>query len=116
MKLPNGENAYVDEKKLSDYILDFTHPRGRHKARLFLSILGIEISNQRLLSEALRNAARTENAMPFSEDQYGTRYTIRFELITATGSGTVNSAWMIRTGENFPRFVTCYLETGTKGE
>lgn len=35
MKLPNGDRAVVDIVKLTDYCLSTTHPRGRHKARVF---------------------------------------------------------------------------------
>jgi len=41
MKLPGGSNAVVDIAKLRDYCLSATHPRGRHKARVFASSLGL---------------------------------------------------------------------------
>jgi hypothetical protein len=40
MKLPNGEASIVEIEKLWDYCLNLDHPRGRHKARVFLSVLG----------------------------------------------------------------------------
>jgi hypothetical protein len=39
MMLPDGANAIVEISKLRDYRLDPHHPRGRHKARVFLSAL-----------------------------------------------------------------------------
>jgi hypothetical protein len=42
MSLPNGERAIVDERKLREYCLSAVHPRGRHKARVFASVLGIQ--------------------------------------------------------------------------
>ena len=41
MRLPNGANAVVDIEKLRDYCLSAQHPEGRHKARVFLSVLGL---------------------------------------------------------------------------
>lgn len=35
MKLPNADRAVVGLAKLRDYCLSPTHPRGRHKARVF---------------------------------------------------------------------------------
>jgi len=32
MKLPNGEESYIDERKIKDYCLNEDHPRGKHKA------------------------------------------------------------------------------------
>ncbi len=40
MKLPNAEKAFVDIEKLRGYCLNQFHERGKHKARLFSSILG----------------------------------------------------------------------------
>jgi hypothetical protein len=40
-KLPNAEHAFVDIRKLTDYLLDPTHHRGRHKARVFRAAFGI---------------------------------------------------------------------------
>ena len=41
MKSPNGVRAVVDIEKLRDYCLSAQHPEGRHKARVFLSVLGM---------------------------------------------------------------------------
>ena len=42
MKLPNADRAVVEMQKLVDYCLDPEHPRGKHKARVFLSSCGLE--------------------------------------------------------------------------
>lgn len=41
MKIPNCEQAFVDIVKLQDYCLNAEHLRGRHKARVFRSVLGL---------------------------------------------------------------------------
>jgi hypothetical protein len=41
MLIPNGELAIIDIRKLRDYCLNLNHDTGKHKARLFLSILGM---------------------------------------------------------------------------
>ena len=41
MKLPNVSEAIVDLRKLEEYCLNPDHPRGKHKARVFQSALGI---------------------------------------------------------------------------
>jgi hypothetical protein len=45
MLIPNAENAVVDIRKLRDYCLNLEHDDGKHKARLFLSILGVTADN-----------------------------------------------------------------------
>ena len=38
MRLPNGERAVIDIRKLQEYCLNSQHPRGRNKARVFASV------------------------------------------------------------------------------
>ena len=45
MLIPNAENAVVDIRKLRDYCLNPEHDDGKHKARLFSSILGMTPDN-----------------------------------------------------------------------
>ena len=64
MTLPNADRAMVEDAKLLDYCLSTTHPRGRHKARLFAAALGITSSEAALLKAALLAAARRGAVTP----------------------------------------------------
>lgn len=57
MKLPNGDHAIVEIRKLLEYCLNSQHPRGRNKARVFASI-GIREADAEELRAALLAAAR----------------------------------------------------------
>ncbi len=109
MKLPNAEKAFVDIEKLSGYCLDSTHKRGKHKARLFSSILGLTSDNSEELRETLLEAARNYDAKAGDEDQYGQRYTIDFIMKTENGQAEVRSMWILRSHEDFPRLTSCYI-------
>jgi len=41
MRVPNGEQATVDVRKLRDYCMNPLHPEGKHKARLFAAALSM---------------------------------------------------------------------------
>jgi hypothetical protein len=45
MIIPDAERAVVDVRKLRDYCLNSTHDEGKHKARLFESMLGMTASD-----------------------------------------------------------------------
>ena len=109
MKLPNGESPIVEIEKLRDYALSLDHPRGRHKARVFLAVLGMTAAHADDLRTALINAARTGDAAPGATDQYGTRYIIDFELRHGERTASVRSCWIVRSDEIVPRYVTCYI-------
>jgi hypothetical protein len=85
------------------------HPRGRHKARVFVSVLGMTSADAEELRRALIFAAAREDAQLGASDQYGVRYIIDFSMRRDERSATIRSCWMVRRGETAPRFVTCYV-------
>lgn len=109
MKLPNGDRAVVDMRKLRDYCLSARHPRGRHKARVFASALGIYDGDADLLRDALLEAALTSEVLPGRSDIYGQRYILDFEIRGPAGGGNVRSCWIIRKQESFPRLMSCFV-------
>ncbi len=108
-KLPNPENAVVEMRKLRGYCLSLEHPRGRHKARVFASALGLTAEDFEELRRALLSAAVSSEAAPVEEDEYGQRYMLDFEMSTETGSAIVRSGWIVRSDEDFPRFTSCWV-------
>jgi hypothetical protein len=48
MRLPNGDRAIVDVRKIEHYCLSPLHPRGRHKARVFREALDLQQSDARV--------------------------------------------------------------------
>ena len=109
MKLPHGEQATIDPRKILDYSLSPEHDDGKHKAKLFETVLGLTRDHASLLIDALKEAAVDGEAVPGRLDRYGQRYGIDFEFVGPTGQATLRSAWIIRPGETTPRLVTCYI-------
>jgi hypothetical protein len=109
MKLPWGDNAIVDLAKLRDYCLDPRHPRGRHKARVFASTLGLAQTDAEFLREALLRAAREADAFVGEADEYGARFTVDFELSRGNRRAVVRSAWIILRDERVPKLTSCFV-------
>jgi hypothetical protein len=109
MKLPNSSRAVVDAEKVRRYCLNRTHPRGRHKARVFASKLGLTAADSDSLRRALLDAALYSEATRGESDRYGQRFVLEFEMTTQHGKARIRSAWIVRTGEDFPRFLTCFV-------
>jgi hypothetical protein len=101
----------VEIVKLRDYCLSDTHPRGRHKARVFRSRLGLTAADAERLREALLDAARgrQDDLRPTGADEFGQRYVLDFPMTTPAGSATIRSAWIVLAGEDMLRLVSCYL-------
>ncbi len=109
MKLPNSDRAVIDPRKVTDYCLSPEHDDGKHKAQLFRDLLGLTLDNAQLLLDALQRIATSGEAVPGKADKYGQRYVIDFPFAGPSGQATLRSAWIVRTSEDFPRLVTCYI-------
>ena len=109
MKLPNARRADLGTK-IEDYSLNFGHREGRHKARVFLSALGISLENADALRHAVLQAAVASDDFEARGDNgFGNVFVLRFPMQTATGSAVVLTVWIVRHGEDFPRLANCYI-------
>lgn len=109
MRIPNCEHAFVDLIKLEGYALALDHPVGKHKARVFLSALGLEKADAPKLKAHLLKAVESIDATEAESDSFGTRYNILSTMTNQGKTAQILSAWIIRTGEDFPRLVSCYI-------
>jgi hypothetical protein len=110
VKLPAGDQAVIDARKLRDYILSPSHPVGRFKAAFF-ETLGFSLATWQDLESALRNAASRDKAEIAQLTPYGQKYRVRSILRGPNGrSAVVVSIWITRTGDTAPRFVTVMPE------
>ena len=109
MRLPNAENAVVDLDKLRDYVLDPDHPRGRHKARVFASALGITKDDAEHLRDAILAATFTSDAVATTHNGYGQRYVLDFAMDWRTKQAVVRTTWIMLDNEDFPRLTSSYI-------
>ena len=115
MKLPNCKRAVVDAGKLVDYCLDPSHPRGRHKARVFAASLGLTGANADHVRDALLKSACNAEAILGELDSYGQRYVVDFIMITAVGQAAIRSTWMVRSG-GFSKTAELLCALSTRGK
>jgi len=107
--LPNSDQLILDLRKIENYCLSLTHPRGRHKARVFREALGLTQPDARWPQGAILEATRHAEAIELGSDATGTRWRVDI-LVTRHGlQAVVRTLWIMRVGENAPRFVTCWV-------
>ncbi|MBD2472410.1 DUF6883 domain-containing protein [Nostoc sp. FACHB-145] len=109
MKLPNPERAIVETEKIAGYCLNPEHPEGKHKARVFQSALDLNLDNVEELQTLLLQAVANYDAIPGKRNSYGQKYIIDFPVTRANKQSIIQSVWIVRNDENFPRLVTCYI-------
>ena len=108
MQLPNARNAVVPEAKITQYLLNFQHPKGKDKAEFFTRF-GFSLAEWQILRDALLTHARVYEVTSTREVYDGTNYSLHGALSTPDGRNPlIRTVWIIREGQNIPSFVTAY--------
>jgi hypothetical protein len=108
-RLVGAEHATIDAHKVTAYALDPDHPVGRHKARVFLAVLGFDQSNAHQLLEQLRVGVRTSVAVAGVSDRFGQRFTVDIEVTGPRGHAIVRTGWIYDPGSTTPRLTTLFV-------
>lgn len=107
-RLPCHTRARIPVAKLRDYLLDPDHPVGGSKARFFLP-LGFSRSRWRALERELRNLILREPAWAMPPTEHGQKFHVRGTILGPwRREARLVTVWIVRTGEDAPRFVTAY--------
>ena len=108
-RLPHRAEAILDIRKLEDYCLDPSHPRGRHTARVFREVLGLRRGDAAWLRDALLQAAHSNEASEVQADDWGAYWRLDAPVARQGQSAVVRTIWIIRVGETTPRFVSYWV-------
>ena len=109
MLLPKFDQAIIDDRKLTGYVLSPEHEEGKHKAFVFQEVLGIGLSEADVLKNRILDEIKRNPVALGKEDKYGKRYTVRFNWTRNDRTATVLTGWIIRKGETAPRLTSCYI-------
>ena len=108
MRLPNAENAIIDDAKVRDYLLSTEHLVGRFKARVFRAA-GYERDGWQRLRDDLLDLARTIDVTRSVADEFGQRFVGTGQLPALRGSPLpVITVWLIPSEGAAPRLLTAY--------
>jgi uncharacterized protein len=109
-RLPNAHRAVVDPEKLRDYVLSSDHEHGRHKARVFLSALGIDRDNWEYLREQIVAGMVDAEVSEVRTGRYGLRYSVPMLIEGLNGqTHEVITGWIIEQEGAPPRLTTAYV-------
>lgn len=100
----------MPEQKLAGYALDPAHPRGRHKARVFSSALGIEHDDWRYLRDQLAEGIAEAAVDGMRITSFGVLYQA-VVLVDGLNGATapVATIWIVE-GQQPPRLVSTWVD------
>ena len=107
-KLPNGENAIVPMEKLVGYCLNPDHPRGKDKARVFTSVLGLTQRDASQLEVLVRQAAVDGEVTKETTTTFGRFYRVDWTM-PSRSDVVLRTLWGIAVGEEIPRLVSAFI-------
>ena len=111
MRLPGAAEATVPTDKLVRYALDPTHPRGRHKARVFASALGIRTQDWRYLHDQILDGLPDALVRSTRITPFGVAYEVVVPIDGLNGATLlpVITTW-IAEGDAPPRLTSTWVD------
>jgi hypothetical protein len=105
--VPSADQAEIDPRKLTEYLLAASHPVGQAKARFF-GALGFNSGEPAELDRALRSLLAEPDRILTEDTAFGRKYIVDGTLRGSRASAPVRSVWIVEHGTENPRFVTAY--------
>jgi filamentous hemagglutinin len=110
VRLPRADQARIPTDKLTDYALDPSHERGRHKARVFASVLGIRAPDWRYLHDQILEALPDGSVRSTRITSFGVAYEVVVMIDGLNGAtAPVVTTWMIES-DRPPRLTSIWVD------
>lgn len=110
--LPDLERAVIPLEKLAGYALNDQHPEGKHKARVFRVLLGIEGRHASVLAELIRSTLPKAPARTLETNEFGEKWTTHHRIVGLNAqSAIVTVGWIVRKDTGEPTLASCYIES-----
>ena len=109
MRITDFGQVTIDVRKLENYCLNPSHPRGRHKARVFQNALGLGRGDAAWLRDRLLGDAPAAEATLRSRDRFGAQLQADVRVARQNRSAVVRTIWIVQEGRRDVRLVTCWV-------
>jgi hypothetical protein len=109
MKLPNGDRAVIPIEKLLGYCLNPNHPKGKHKARVFKSALGITADNVEQLVHLIQLAAFQGEVVQSRTTDFGQEFKLDW-TVPDHDELQLRTIWIISHDSVEPQLVSAFIK------
>lgn len=109
MKLPNADRVEISMEKLVGYCLNIEHPRGKDKARVFQSRLGITAEKADVLYSLIQEAAISGEVVQQTTTRFGEVYKVDW-VIPDTDNLQLRTIWEISNQNPNPRLISAFIK------
>jgi hypothetical protein len=111
VRLPRAREATIPTAKLISYALDPSHERGRHKARVFASALGITAGDRRYLHDQILAKLSGGEVRSTRITSFGIAYEV-IVMIDGLNGRTVPvvTTWLLASTNAAPRLTSIWVD------
>ncbi|WP_424349250.1 DUF6883 domain-containing protein [Latilactobacillus sp. 5-91] len=110
-QLPNFDKVNFPEQKLTKYALSPESERGKHKAKVFKSALGYDLSNWQELRNQIINNVGNYEAISGESNEYGHKFKVIIPITGPNGATVdVSTAWMVSQDNSTTKLVTLFVK------
>lgn len=109
MNLPNGDRAVIPIEKLLGYCLNPNHTKGKHKARVFKSALGITADNVEQLVQLIQLAAIQGEVVQTQTTDFGQEFKLDW-VIPDHDALQLRTLWIIPHDSADPQLVSAFIK------
>lgn len=107
-KLPGVSCAFVEQQKITEYLLNLAHEQGASKARFFLA-RGFSLTAWTAFGVALVEQGANNQVTKITHTDYGVRYQVDCHCPTPDGTNPcIRTVWEISQTEQCPRLLTAH--------
>jgi hypothetical protein len=107
-RLPLSDAAFVEEKKITKYLLDPAHEDGQSKARFFLA-RGFTVGDWEAFRDALVVQGKTNTVTKVTPHEFGDRYQVDCNCPTPDKMNPcIRTVWELKQGTDSPRLITAH--------
>jgi len=96
-------------QKILGYCLNLNHDKGKDKARVFQSRLGITIQNAERLFNLIQVAAVEGEVVQESNTRFGKEYKVDWEIPNTEGA-ELRTIWEVSIESGYPRLISAFLK------
>ncbi len=108
MKMPNSDQSFVPEQKITDYLLNDTHLTGKDKAKFFKKF-GFNVADVTTFKDALVQHSIDREIEHEDATGFGAKYKLTCEIQTPDERNPcIVTIWIIETGQDAPKLITAY--------
>jgi len=108
MKIPNNDQSFVADNKITDYLLNETHEIGKHKADFFKRF-GFDLADIVTFKDSLILHTIDRDIEKTKISDFGIKYELKCEIRTPDERNPcIVTVWIVENGYDDPKLVTAY--------